>query len=238
MSIVLITHHDENIYNITGESHKPPVKPSPVQHHISTSSIRKHHQELYRQTLKAEEANKKMCATMGPAEYPPPDTQAYLKKNTWKPPMRKPSRIERDRTVRAAPIPHTADAIKEYDERLKAMTKKRNFIVENIKYVVRLKPKEPQKRLVLDCHGDSKDINRGLQPQFLYSKVFGKTPKYLKRMVETRERHVQLEKDITVTEQPKCRYITKEEREELLAVGDFRKFWLAFFFNWLIYCRV
>lgn len=217
MSVVLITNHDENIYSITSETHKPAEKPSPPQR---ISCIRKH------QIPSVTTQRKELYATMGPAEYPPPDTRDYLKKKTWKPPMQKPSRIERDRTIRAAPIPRTADAIKEYEEKVKAATKKRNFIVENIKYALTMKPKEPQKRLVLDCHGDSKDINRGLEPQFLYSAVFGKTPKYLKRMVEGRERVVQLKKDITVAEKPKCRYITKEEREELLTVRKVAKVWL------------
>lgn len=210
MSIVLITHHDESIYNVASPIQKSEKMPSPRK--ISKQEKPK------KQRQPTAIADQKMCATMGPPEYPPPDTRDYLKKNTWKPPVKTPSKIERDRTIRAAPIPHRTDAIKEYEEKIKAMTKQKNFIVENIKYVVKLKPKEPEKKLVLDCHGDSKDIKRGLEPHFLHSSNFGKTPKYLKRLVEMREKDLQLVKDITVAEHPKCRYITKEERDELLAV--------------------
>lgn len=210
MSIVLITHHDENIYDITKTSGEEDQ--SAPRHMTKFDKIvEKEHK------IKPED---KRYGTMGPPEYPPPDPKAYLKKRTWKPPMRIPSQPGKYQAcgMKKVPIPHPEETIKEYKERLKAISKKRNFIAENVKYVLTLKPKEPQKRLVVDCHGESKDINRGLEPQFINSANFGKTPNYLKHFQVMREKRMQLKKDIIVAEKPKCRYITKDEREELLAV--------------------
>lgn len=232
MSIVLITQHDENIYNLAKAKAKPKPEKTEEREVASpshqTSKFDHHQHQRVKKEHKSKTVEEKKYATMGPAEYPPPDTKNFLKKRTWKPPMKTPSQLGKYQPCgRNVPIPRTSDAIKEYEERMKQISKRRNFIAENVKYVLKLKPKEPEKKLVIDCHGESKNINRGLQPQYLYSASFGKTPKYLKRFMQSRERVMQLKKDITVTEsnKPKCRYITKEERDELLNVGS----WVNFF---------
>lgn len=208
MSIVLITQHDENIYDITK---KPPEQHKPPPRYVSKfNKLVKKEKKLIREG--------KRHATMGPAEYPPPNPKEYLKKRTWRAPIKKATEIEKFQGGPTVQVPRTLEAIREYEEKLKERTRKRNFVVENIRYVLKLKPKEPEKKLMLDCRGESKDIKRGLEPQHLTSGVFGKTPKYLHRFVKMRERDVQLEKDVVGTEKPKCRYITKEEREQLLAV--------------------
>lgn len=218
MSVVLIRQHDENIYDITK---KPPEQHKPSPRYVSKFD------KLVRKEQEFKKEGKRY-ATMGPAEYPPPDAKDFLKKRTYKPPIRKPAEIEKARPAGTTPVPRTLEAVKEYEEKLKERTKKQNFIVKNIKYVLQLKPKEPEKKLVLDCHGESKDIKRGLEPQHLHSAVYGKTPKYLRRFVKMREQDVQLEKDIMGTEKPECRYITKEEREELLAVCKSNKCYCFF----------
>lgn len=85
--------------------------------------------------------------------------------------------------------------------------------------MLNLKPKEPEKRLVVDCRGDSKDIRAGFEPQHLNAEVLGKTPQYLRRFIKQREHNKQVVKDASRLEKLKCRYITREEKDELLAVG-------------------
>lgn len=174
----------------------------------------------------------KSYATMGPAEYPPPDAKHYLRKRTGRPAIRKHVDIEKSApSGRSVPVPRTKEIVKEYEEKLKERIRKQNFIVNNIRYVLKLKPKEPEKKIVLDCHGESKDIKRGLEPQYLHKAAFGKIPKYLRHFVKMKEENVQLEKDVVGTEKPKCRYITKEEREELLVVCSADSYNCCYFYE-------
>lgn len=208
MSVVLIRQHDENIYDITK---KPPEVHKASPRHVSKFD------SYVKKDQKAQIQGR--YATMGPAEYPPPNAKNYLKKRTYKVPIKKPDVIEKYQSLKPVlPVPRTREVVKEYEERVRQRPKK-NFIAKNIKYVLELRPKEPEQKLVLDCYGESKDIKRGLEPQHLKSSAFGKVPEYLKRFVKIREKDEQLQKDMVGTEKSICRYITKEEREELLAVG-------------------
>lgn len=99
----------------------------------------------------------------------------------------------------------------------------KNFKLENIRYVVHAKPRQPSARYVDTRKGDSHDLNSsGLHTTFVFQPTYGKLPKYLQR----RKHEMQLEDELARSEeikrQPVCRFITRDERNELLRVI----FWL------------
>ncbi|KAF2901522.1 hypothetical protein ILUMI_04663 [Ignelater luminosus] len=203
MSIILITEHDENIYNSTKKSttyHKKSPRymskfREPIKHEIATK-IRKSH------------------ATMGLPRHPLPDPADFLKKNEGI--RHRVSPIGSAKQIsNLPPVPKTADLLEE--DKNRARRPKKNFISENVKYVLNLRTKEPDKKVVIDRFGVSKKLCAGMEPRYIYSSTFGKTPTYLARFIKIKERNLQFKKDTSGTEQPKCRYITRDERDTLLA---------------------
>ncbi|EFA13369.2 hypothetical protein TcasGA2_TC000155 [Tribolium castaneum] len=115
----------------------------------------------------------------------------------------------------------TKEDIVQYNNRKKEEAiKEKNFISENIKTVLKMKPKEPEPRVVLEPHGESKRLIDGLEPIYIKSSAFGKTPGYLQSLIKKREKLHQMQKDARGVEKPKCRYIRRDEREELLELDS------------------
>lgn len=206
MSIILITEHDENIYNSTRKSttyHKKSPRyvsqfHEPIKHEITTK-IRKSH------------------ATMGLPRHPLPDPAEFLRKNEGIRYRVLPTGGAKESNL--PPVPKTADLLEEDKNRTRRPRK--NFISENVKYVLNLKTKEPDKKVVIDRFGVAKQLSAGMEPRYIHSRKFGQTPAYLARFIKIKERNLQYKKDTSGTEQPKCRYITRDERDTLLAVRDF-----------------
>lgn len=211
MSVVYITHHDESIYastNITTEvDKKPPVYVSKFNRSKKITSKRQ---------------QDKLFGVMGKPKQPPPDPMDYLKKNTYKIPVIPITQEERGYMqkqivrIQKSPVPKTREVVKEQTTKLAYVPKK--FITKNVRSVLRMRPKEPETNIVLDRYGTKKNLKEGLEPRFIHHKVFGKTPIYLKNVIAQREETIQEERDDIGLIQPKCKYITSEEREKLLTV--------------------
>lgn len=205
MSVILISYHDENIYS---SAKKTPVYRKKEPRYVSK----------FQKPLKIENQKRKRYshATMGLPEREPASPSQFLQKNKG----------IRHKVVREGPytpfvklkppvIP-TAALLKEDEERRNKTPPMANFVARNIKKAVKLKPKIPVQRMVIHCHGDSKKMAAGMEPVYIYEEGFGKVPQYIKAIIHKREKHVQFQKDVADVEQPKCRYVTKEQRAELL----------------------
>lgn len=79
--------------------------------------------------------------------------------------------------------------------------------------------KEPVPKVVVDEKGTTVLLQSPMQPVYVKFHKFGKTPKYLVRFLEEKEREYQIKKDASgLSAQPICKYITRDEREQLLNV--------------------
>lgn len=215
MSIIVLKHHDENIYDVTPKE-EIHIKRSPRYVSKFRESVKEEHKR--NNSIRGKE-----CGIMGPPEQQPPHPSRFLKKHTAEQArLKRNAEIKKDseslKVSKMQPVPRTADLLKEYDK--DRIQPSKNFVAENIKQVLESKPREPEQRVVIDRYGERKELSRGLEPRYINSKVFGKTPPYLVNFINIKKRQKQLQKDAEALKQPKCRYITREEREQLLAVSD------------------
>ncbi|XP_018332175.1 enkurin [Agrilus planipennis] len=213
MSVIKITHHDENIYDIR-QKEATFYKKSP--RYISRYT-----------NLVAKDYKKSRCkphADMGLAHYPPPDPREFLKKHSVKPkPLKCPKQLGRIWKKESPPpkefscVPTVKECLEEERRRKEKIPAPKNYIRVNIKKAIGAKPKEPEKNIVDTRVGHKQNIDSGVEPKFIYGEEFGKIPSYLEQLMEERILERQSKNDVSGTEQPKCKYITREEREELLA---------------------
>ncbi|GJQ79590.1 hypothetical protein Trydic_g16432 [Trypoxylus dichotomus] len=213
MSVVLITQHDESIYNVT-------KKPEGYQ---MAKEILYHsqHEERFRNEKTNPKLHKEK-GTLGPARLDRPKPNYYLKKNTGKPPMLPAELMDPDyghhkcmKESKWPPIPLRKEVLKEQDEKL--IHPPKDFITKNVKAAIAMKPKEPERKIAVDRTGTKKELKAGLQPEYIYSKEFAKIPQYLDKFIKVKERQEQIRKDLALKVQPKCRYITREQRDLLLS---------------------
>lgn len=78
--------------------------------------------------------------------------------------------------------------------------------------------KEPVPKTVVDKNGNKQPLKAGLEPIYIKLHKFGRTPKYLVRFLQIKEKEYQMKKDARGVQQPLCRYITRDERKQLLQV--------------------
>lgn len=79
--------------------------------------------------------------------------------------------------------------------------------------------KEPTPKLVIDERGTTVPLKSSMEPIYIRLNKFGKTPKYLERFMQEKEKEYQIKKDASgLSAQPLCKYITRDEREQLLKV--------------------
>ena len=212
MSLVLITQHDECIYDVT--------KKPESRHEMKQVLYRSIHSRRIRRDAKAREE----MATMGPSRVPAPNPKEFLRKRSGKPPVfySKPTNRDRERhgnisADRKPAIPLKDEVLKEQDEKLKHL--KKNIIRINIENAEKMKPREPCKKVITGRLGTSTKLHAGLQPVHIYSKGFGKLPPYLETMIKRKEKMEQLKQEAETKVVSKCRYVTREEREKLLTVS-------------------
>lgn len=80
--------------------------------------------------------------------------------------------------------------------------------------------KEPIPKIVVDEKGTTVPIKSAMEPIYIKLPRFGKTPKYLERFIQEKEKEYQIKKDASgLSAQPLCKYITRDEREQLLQVN-------------------
>lgn len=84
---------------------------------------------------------------------------------------------------------------------------------------IRIRP-----RYVDSNRGDTHDLKRsGLMPTYVYQADFGKLPKYLIKRIRDAALQEEMFRDAQVRKQPLCRYVTQEERAELLGVSHWSR---------------
>ncbi|XP_050301256.1 enkurin [Anthonomus grandis grandis] len=220
MSLIFITNHDENIYNITKNQTDLQKKSPRYKSKFQKSKIQTVTTAVSPICVKS---NGKKHATMGVPEEEPPDPHNYLKKRTGKPSytMEKPEQVGRlckkTNLPHKGPTPLIKDLIEEAKKHEKEVESTKNFIKGNVETVKNMKPKEPEHRVVIDKAGTTIYPElQGLEPVYIKKTIFGRTPEYLVRFNKIKEKEYQMRKDASGKQQPKCRYITRDEREQLL----------------------
>lgn len=229
MSVILITDHNENITNIGDGKEAFSYKETTAK--LKTLKRHKVVRTPIKHVIKAH-------ATMGvPEGQLVPDPCEYLKKHTGHVAYTGPVDSKEKHICRPKEkLFPTLEEIAQYNKSKKdKAAASQNFLRKNIKTVVNLKPKDPEPRVAVDHHGETKRLSDGLEPIYIKSSSFGKTPQYLKQFIKKRQQLYQMQKDAIGVEQPKCRYIRKDEREELLKVVTGLVFYNIFI---LISCRV
>ncbi|KAF7273580.1 enkurin [Rhynchophorus ferrugineus] len=214
MSLIFITNHDENIYNIT-KTQIDLQKKSP-RYKSKFRDKNKNQLHIYAKSVKNH-------ATMGVPQENSPDPQNYLKKKTGKPSYTVNRPEKEEKLCRNLKLPQKQetplvkdliDASKQHEK--KVMSTK-DFIKDNIHSMKTAKPKGTAHKMVIDRGGTTvcPEAN-GWEPVYLKKPIFGKTPKYLVRFNKIKEKEYQMRKDASGKQQPKCRYIRRDERETLL----------------------
>lgn len=219
MSIICITEHNESIYNTT----KAPVSYANQQAKFAAKKYRRSSQQSERLPATSVDTNapaaaadagggddapaeattadrKKAKAVMGTTDADLPDPNNYLRKGQRKRPRKKVEKRRRPQS-RLPDIPHRDDVLKEQDEKLKH--KHKDFITKNSLKVRNMQPPPPK-------HPPSLPIKSNKDTGF------GKVPDYLNEMMKEAEQKIQTAKDVVGLIQPKCQYITRDQREKLL----------------------
>lgn len=222
MSVIFLTHHDESIYDVTKIDEDIDKTKAAAEDRKSGLDHKALRLRQNARRLPERTRTKKPTGVMGFAHMPKPDPQKFLKKNTWKPPMLPPEVVDPDyghhhclKHCKLPCVPLKDEVIPEQDKKLQHQRK--DFITKNVKYVVQMVPKEPEQKVVLNKYGEATPLKAGLEPYYIYNKVYGHIPRYLERLNKVREKVFQAKKDREGKFQPKCRYITHDVRDKLLA---------------------
>ncbi|CAH1169125.1 unnamed protein product [Phyllotreta striolata] len=224
MSVILLTQHDENIYDIfKGQETKG--KQIKLRFKTAEDEVKIEYPELY--------AEKKKYGVMGVAGLEIPDPHNFLKKGTGKPCYVQP-RGEKEPTRPCMPnrrpeVPKTREVVKLYNP----PKKDKDFVVKNISKVKGQPGKEHEHYIVLDKHGNKESV-KVLEPVYVKMPPFGKTPPYLKMFLREREIEYQKKREAKVTIQPICKYVTRHRRKELLDVSTYND--ILKYFGGIICC--
>lgn len=92
-----------------------------------------------------------------------------------------------------------------------------NFKLQNIRTVVKAHPRRPSARYVDTRKGDFHDVHgSGLLPTYIYQPKFGNVPHYLVRRIKEITAEEENARREEISRQPKCRYVTRDERRKIL----------------------
>lgn len=211
MSLVVITHHDENIFNINKNEEQFPKKKDEGKNEREPLKRGLHLTKRYMDLIKKSEC-KQPNSTMGPPFIELPDPANFLKKGTGN--QTKPICLNLEKRVplvqKKPPIPPVLS---------KSKPKKHvNFVSKNIQNVKMMKSKEPNLRVVVHPLGDVKPLR-----YFKKGKEFAQVPHYLVKLKSHVEEKRLREKEAVSIKQPLCTYITSDQREALLQVTSLLK---------------
>lgn len=205
MSIINIVHHDENIYSVAAKER------------AAVQKLPRHHSKFERMVREERQAILSNHKTMGFAEVPLHCPRHYLRKDCGVRCQVPQSPKQCLLPSRKPPVPKKADLCG-CNSPCKD-TPCKNFKKDNIKQVVCATAKRPKPKFCDTRNGDFHDLEKsGLAPVYVYAKKFGKCPGYIikkKREEIQKEMHARNEE---LEKQPKCRYISSEERAKLLGV--------------------
>lgn len=151
---------------------------------------------------------------MGYAEVPLESPQHFLKVGAGvRPQSRTKDHICPRRLI--APVPRNLPLRAQ-----SANVSSKHFELENIKSAVAQKPRRPSARYVDTRNGDFHDLLKsGLRPIYVYKPNFGKSPKYLMHRLKELALYDERMRAEELKKQPKYRYITQDERNEILRVS-------------------
>lgn len=92
-----------------------------------------------------------------------------------------------------------------------------NFKLQNIRSVVKAHPRRPSARYVDTRKGDFHEVHgSGMLPTYIYQSKFGKVPNYLLRRIKEISAEEEKARQEEIKRQPKCRFVTRDERNEIL----------------------
>lgn len=213
MSVILIKDHNECIYDVK--------KVDPIIYEKPPRYISKFNDTIKERA--AERWQKKTHGTMGLAEENLPDPHNFLKKHTGQQASSTTIKQKIEPLQKSSKLPNVP-TVEECKKAYKRPIPNQNFVAKNIKTVKNMKAKEAIPKVVIDSSGTTKLLSHGLEPVYIKSTEYAKTPEYLKKFRKMRERKEQIMKEVVKLEQKKCHYITKDERDELLNVCCFLRF--------------
>lgn len=213
-----MTHHNESIYE---------TAKLPLPYQKKSDRYKSKFRKIITTEKHYNQKSERKHESMGLPEQSPPNPSEYLKKNSWRPPIKQNIETGKRSPITLPEVPLRNQVLKEQDEKLKH--KEKDFVSINVKNAITMPPKIPKRRTVIERFGEAKLLEQGLEPKYISSKLFGRTPNYLKKEIKIREKLLQTQKDIIGVNQPKCRYITRDEREKLLEVNTILLFTCDFF---------
>lgn len=156
---------------------------------------------------------KKCHQTMGYAQIRLDPPTKFLKKKTRT--VRRPH-VEKSKLniERKPPLP-VAVRVKSLQDKKPGAEK--NFKQRNIVEAMRLVPKRPTPAFADTPHGDKqKLIPSGMMPQYIYKQGYGQIPNYLLERQKIAEEKERAARERQMKKKPRLRYITEDEREQLL----------------------
>lgn len=207
MSIINIVHHDENIYNVVPKEKVAAQRPP--RYHSKFEQMVRHERKMVLDGHR----------TMGYAEVPLHCPRHFLRKDCGVRCAMPPSPKKCLSAGRKPPVPRRKDLCMDKDCQ-KGCNK--NFRLENIKRVVSAEPTHPIPKYCDTRRGDYQYlVPSGLVPIYVCQPKFGKCPKYIIKRREQVLKDEEKARKEAIQKQPKCRFITPEEREKLLSVSFF-----------------
>ncbi|XP_055385571.1 uncharacterized protein LOC129614748 [Condylostylus longicornis] len=224
MSVTFLTHHNENIYNITKEPAGEPIKPelytSKSKNKIKAERVFDIRSEKTKPNRKILVMGSKLSAhkTMGYIETPRPDPSQFLRKNHG-------IRFTRITSHKCEKMSHTSSPKLEINNITRMPSKiKKNFQNINIQNCSKISKKPFSMKAVINAKGDTVHLcNAGLIPFYIFSPNFGKIPRYIK----DRQKNVE---DLSVTQMKNkntsifskhVNMIENKTRSEIIAVRKF-----------------
>lgn len=219
MAMPFIIHHDENIYSMqekeTSKLMKPPRYSSKYREHIITEyrpDPCNDHRTMGYAVVPLDSPDKFL--KRGGGFKPKPAVKDHVCIRRPLPPINKRKTDKKDETdggeenveVDAPTDGARCNALDDADSRQKSKATSAS--------VAAVRP-----RFVDTIRGDVQDLrNSGMMPTYVYQKNFGKLPKYLIKRIRDAALQAEMFRDSQVRKQPLCRYVTQEERGELLGV--------------------
>lgn len=93
----------------------------------------------------------------------------------------------------------------------------KNFKLKNIHEANALTSRKPVPRYVDTCRGDFHELKTsGLTPVYVKRPTFGRVPKYLKKRIKELQMDEEIARQKEINQQPLCRYVTQNERDDVL----------------------
>lgn len=214
MSVVLISHHDETIYDINKTTKGDVALQDSRFTRPSTTNLKK----SVLQELEKQKRKRKAFGIMGRPKQPLPDPKSFLKKHTGKVFAVDPKdrEIGKVNFPKKEAVPKTVCAV--YEQMHKLHHNKKNFVHENVKKALEMKPKVPIRKEITDVKSHGFKIVPK-EPEQVSNKIFAKIPRYLDAMIKQRQAEIEAENELKGIVKQKCTYITRDERKILLEVS-------------------